>query len=76
MAYKTNKRECDFCKKKVNKWDISTIKKIQKFPGEHYNQCSSDFKTNTTCLAGLCPECMKKLENLIYKQVSKTNSPQ
>lgn len=67
----TNKRKCDICNKSVDRWDISSIKKIQRFPGELYYRCSSDIRSNTTCLAKLCPTCMGKMEKLIYKHINK-----
>ena len=67
----TNKRICDICGKKVDRWEMSSVKKIQKYPGAIYNRCSSDVRTSTTHLANLCPICMGKLERLIYKHVNK-----
>ena len=67
----TTKRKCDICGRKVDRWDIASVKKIQKYPGALYNRCSSDVRTNTTNLANLCPICMGKLEKLIYKYVNK-----
>ena len=66
-----NKRTCDICNKSVDRWEISSIKKLQKYPGKLFDKCSSDVKTNTTNLANLCPVCMGKLEKLIYKHVNK-----
>lgn len=65
------KRKCDICGRKVDRWDISSVKKIQKYPGKIFDKCSSDVKTNTTNLANLCPTCMEKLEKLIYKHINK-----
>ena len=67
----TNNRKCDICGRKVDRWDISSVKKIQKYPGKIFDKCSSDVKTNTTNLANLCPTCMGKLEKLINKHVKK-----
>lgn len=66
-----NKRTCDICNKPVDRWEISSIKKIQKYPGKLFNKCSSDVRTNTTNLANLCPACMDKFEKLINKHVNK-----
>lgn len=63
----TNKRRCDICGRKVDRWDMASVKKIEYFPGALYNKCSSDIRSRTTSLASLCPTCMEKLEKIIYK---------
>ena len=67
----TNKRKCDICKTYANRWDMSSVKKIQYYPGERYYACTSDIRSHTTALANLCPTCMGKFERLIYKHVNK-----
>lgn len=61
------KRACDICGKEVDRWDITTISKLQKFPGKMYPRCSSDIRTNTAKLANLCPTCAETIESLINK---------
>ena len=63
----TNKRKCDICNKKVDRWDVTHVVKIEKYPGKLFDKCSSDVRTRTTTLANLCPTCVGKLENLINK---------
>ena len=62
----TNKRICDICNKEVNRWDITSVKKIQYIPGKRFEKCSSDISSRTTNLANLCPTCFGKLEKMLY----------
>lgn len=67
----TNKRKCDICGKKVDRWDITSVKKMQKYPGKFFDRCASDVRSCTTILANLCPTCIDEIENLINERVNK-----
>lgn len=59
---------CDNCKKVIEQWSVVQIVKRQYFPGDNFENCSSDIKARVTKMLDLCPRCAEEMFSLYSKE--------
>lgn len=57
-------RYCDNCHREMRRWEVITLMKSQRHPGDNFENCSSDIRSTSSKIADLCPECMEEVEEL------------